>query len=186
MAFKPLIFVHSYSNIILQHQFFARGCLEAVLPQTWFCLKNKDFTFYWNYIVSIVIVIVIGNFHIKDNDLKFTNTWQWLFLTNSVFFFCLNRHRIAKNNWRFWNCITLGILGFQTWNSSIYTSIYNKRTLKVQPLWFRILYNDAKKFIYSKAYLVYVCKILRHYAKIYINSMHRRIIIKLIFTIHVQ
>ena len=86
MAFKPLIFVHSYSNIILQHQFFARGCLEAVLPQTWFCLKNKDFTFYWNYIVSIVIVIVIGNFHIKDNDLKFTNTWQWLFLTNSVFF----------------------------------------------------------------------------------------------------
>ena len=37
--------------------------------------------------MGVMIAIGQGKFHIKNNGLKYTNTWQWLIL--STLFFCL-------------------------------------------------------------------------------------------------
>ena len=87
---ESLIVVDSYANIKLQLHFVSLDTLEAVISNTWFYYIGKTITYkpltsrhLWGkkfYIVGIVVAIGQGNFHIKENCLKFTNSLE---LTNS-------------------------------------------------------------------------------------------------------
>ena len=111
---QSLILVHSHANIIFQLHFSTWNTLEAIISYTWFCsisqefyISSSDLNTYLRqeilyYGPGVVIAISQGNFHIKDNGLKFTNSWEFTNLSKSAEFH-LNRCADFISSPTFWN-----------------------------------------------------------------------------------